>query len=109
MRTTAMTVIGLIVLGLPMPSHAQAKDDDESCLDKMSKYTHVLVGTLREPKPRGECALSKWVIERHGEILRMYDAEPEECKKTDLGKNVERTVKSIIRQETANLRKRSCR
>jgi hypothetical protein len=109
MRTAAMIVIGLIVFGLPTPSHAQAKDDDEDCLQKMSKYTGILVGTLSEPKPRGECALSAWVIQRHNEILRTYDAEPEECKKTELGKNVERTVKSVIRQETNNRRRRSCK
>jgi hypothetical protein len=77
------------------PAGAQKKTEDE-CLDVISKYIEVLGGTLREAKPSGACALARWAKNRHEEILRMYNEEPAECKTTDLGKNLERTLKVRI-------------
>jgi hypothetical protein len=89
------------------PAGAQKKTEDE-CLDVISKSIEVLGGTLREAKPSGACALARWAKNRHEEILRMYNEEPAECKTTDLGKNLERTLKVRISQEDSASR-RSCR
>jgi hypothetical protein len=90
-----------------VPANAQQKTEDE-CLDIVSKYIEVLAGTLRETKPAGACPLARWAKTRHEEILRMYNEEPAECKTTDLGKNLERTLKVRISQEDS-LSKRHCR
>jgi hypothetical protein len=89
------------------PAGAQKKTEDE-CLDVISKYIEVLGGTLREAKPSGACALARWAKNRHEEILRMYNEEPAERKTTDLGKNLEKTLKVRISQEDSASR-RSCR
>ena len=40
--------------------------------------------------------------------LRMYNTEPEECRKSDVGKNLDKTLKARISQE-AGMTKRHCR
>jgi hypothetical protein len=107
MRTTSMLAAILAIVLSAAPAGAQKKTEDE-CLDVISKYIEVLGGTLREAKPSGACALARWAKNRHEEILRMYNEEPAECKTTDLGKNLEKTLKVRISQEDSNRRK-SCR
>ena len=72
------------------------------------KYMNVLTGTLKEPKPAGACPLAKWAKNRHEEILRMYSQEPAECRTTDLGKDLEKTLKVRISQEDG-MSKKHCR
>jgi hypothetical protein len=103
-RTCAIT---LMCAGLALPAAAQTKTESE-CLDIVSKHLDVLTGTLKEAKPTGACALANWAKNRHEEILRVYATEPDECRKSDLGKKVETTLKARIRQET-NMAKRHCR
>ena len=107
MRTTLIFAMVLAIAGWTMPANAQQQADND-CLDVVSKYLKVLGGTLREAKPSGACALAKWAKNRHEEILRMYNEEPAECRTTDLGKNLEKTLKVRISQEDNNS-KRSCR
>lgn len=107
MRTISMLAAILAIVLSAAPAGAQKKTEDE-CLDVISKYIEVLGGTLREAKPSGACALARWAKNRHEEILRMYNEEPAECKTTDLGKNLERTLKVRISQEDSASR-RSCR
>jgi hypothetical protein len=107
MRTTSMSAAILAIVLSAAPAGAQKKTEDE-CLDVISKYIEVLGGTLREAKPSGACALARWAKNRHEEILRMYNEEPAECKTTDLGKNLEKTLKVRISQEDSASR-RSCR
>jgi hypothetical protein len=107
MRTTLMLAAIVAIALSAAPAGAQKKTEDE-CLDVISKYIEVLGGTLREAKPSGACALARWAKNRHEEILRMYNEEPAECKTTDLGKNLEKTLKVRISQEDSASR-RSCR
>jgi hypothetical protein len=107
MRTTLMlTVIVAIAVSTAQANAEEKKEVD--CVDVVSKYIKVLGGTLREAKPSGACALAKWAKNRHEEILRMYNEEPAECKTTDLGKNLEKTLKVRISQEDREMKK-SCR
>jgi hypothetical protein len=106
MRSTRVWAITLMCAGLAVPAAAQTKRESE-CLDIVSKHLDM-TGTLKETKPTGACALANWSRDRHEEILRVYATEPEECRKTDLGKKVESTLKARIRQET-NMAKRHCR
>jgi hypothetical protein len=102
-----MSMIVLVCAGLAVPAAAQTKTENE-CLDIVSKHLHVMTDTLKESKPTGACALANWAKNRHEEILRVYSTEPEECRKSELGKKVETTLKARIRQET-NMAKRHCR
>ena len=107
MRAQLMVTIVLMTAGWALPADAQQKVDND-CLDIVSKHLKVLTGTLSEAKPAGACALAKWAKTRHEEILRAYSAEPEDCRKSELGKNLEKTLKVRIRQET-NMSKKHCR
>ncbi len=107
MRTTSMLAVVTLIAVSAVPVGAQEKSESE-CLDVISKYIEVLGGTLREAKPSGACALAMWAKNRHEEILRMYNAEPAECRTTDLGKNLEKTLKVRISQEDS-ARRKSCR
>ena len=99
--------LGLISAVWTMPAQAQPKSESE-CLDVIDKYIKVLMDTLKESKPTGACALAKHAKNRHEEILRMYNTEPEECRKSDVGKNLDKTLKTRISQE-AGMTKRHCR
>ena len=107
MRATLILAIVLGTTGWTVPANAEQKTDIE-CMDMVSKYMKVLTGTLSEAKPSGACPLAKWAKNRHEEILRMYGQEPEECRKTDLGKDLEKTLKVRISQEDREAKK-SCR
>ena len=107
MRATLLLTAVLATSVLTVPANAQKKTEDE-CLDIIEKYMGVLAGPLRETKPTGACALAKWGKDRHEEILRMYSQEPDECRTTELGKNLEKTLKVRISQEDSASRK-SCR
>jgi hypothetical protein len=107
MRTTLMLAIVLAIAGWTVPAHAQQKTESE-CLDVVDKYLKVLTGTLSEAKPTGACPLAKWAKNRHEEILRMDNQEPAECRTSDLGKNLEKTLKVRISQEDS-MSKKHCR
>jgi hypothetical protein len=107
MRTTLMLAVVVVIAVSAVPAGAQEKSEND-CLDVVSKYIEVLGGTLREAKPSGACALARWAKNRHEEILRMYNTEPAECRATDLGKNLEKTLKVRISQEDS-ARRKSCR
>jgi hypothetical protein len=107
MRTTLIFAVIVAIGGWTACANAEEKKDAD-CMDMISKYIEVLGGTLREAKPSGACALAKWAKNRHEEILRMYNEEPAECKTTDLGKNLEKTLKVRISQEDREMKK-SCR
>jgi hypothetical protein len=107
MRVTLLLAAILATSVLTDPANAQKKTEDE-CLDIIEKYLGVLAGTLRETKPTGACALARWGKDRHEEILRMYSQEPDECRATELGKNLEKTLKVRISQEDSQS-KRHCR
>jgi hypothetical protein len=106
MQITLMLAIIVSIAVANLPANAQQKTQDE-CVDVVSKYIEVLAGTLRETKPTGACPLARWAKTRHEEILRMYNEEPAECRTSDLGKNLERTLKVRISQED-RLSKRHC-
>jgi hypothetical protein len=99
--------LGLVSAGWTMPAHAQPKTETE-CFDVIEKYLKVLGDILKESKPSGACALAKQAKTRHEEVLRMYNTEPEECRKSDLGKNLDKTLKTRVSQE-AGMVKRRCR
>jgi hypothetical protein len=107
MRATLMLAAIAAIALSAAHANAEQKTEDE-CVDIVSKYIEVLGGTLREAKPSGACALARWSKNRHEEILRMYNAEPAECRTTDLGKNLEKTLKVRISQEDS-ASKKSCR
>jgi hypothetical protein len=107
MRATLLMAIVLGTIGWTGPADAQQKTEIE-CLDIVSKYLKVLTGTLSEAKPTGACPLAKWAKNRNEEILRMYSQEPAECRTTDLGKNLDKTLKSRISEEDGMAR-RHCR
>ena len=106
MRAKWMLAVGLIAAGWSMPSYAEKSESD--CLDITQKYINALGGLLREAKPKGRCALAEFGKKRHEELLREYNTEPEECRKTDLGKNLEKTLKVRVSQES-RLAKKYCR
>jgi hypothetical protein len=107
MRATLMLAIVLGTIGWTVPADAEQKTDSE-CMDMVMKYLNVMTGTLKEPKPTGACPLAKWAKNRHEEILRMYGQEPAECRTTDLGKDLEKTLKVRISQEDS-MSKKHCR
>jgi hypothetical protein len=107
MRTTLMLAVIVAIAASTVPAGAQQKTESE-CLDIMDKYMEALMGTLREAKPSGACALARFGKTRHEEILKMYNEEPAECRTTDLGKNLEKTLKVRISQEDSAIKK-SCR
>jgi hypothetical protein len=107
MRAILLFAIVMTSAGWVISADAQEKTETD-CLDVVSKYLKVLSGTLKEAKPTGACALAKWGKNRHEEILRMYGQEPDECRKSDLGKNLEKTLKVRISQEDG-LSKKYCR
>jgi hypothetical protein len=107
MRTTLMLAAIVATALLAAPAGAQQKTESE-CLDIMDKYMEALMNTLREAKPSGACALARFGKTRHEEILKMYSEEPAECRTSDLGKNLEKTLKVRISQEDREIKK-SCR
>jgi hypothetical protein len=109
MRSTRMWAITLLCVGWAVPAAAQmSKERESECQSMVLKYMSVLVGIIKESKPSGACALANWLKNRNEEVLRMYNAEPEDCRRTDLGKNLDKTLKVRISQE-ANMSKRHCR
>jgi cytochrome c556 len=110
MRATWMPLmIALVCACGAVPAAAQmTKERESECQSMVLKYMSVLVGIIKESKPSGACALANWLKNRNEEVLRMYNAEPEDCRKTDLGKNLDKTLKVRISQE-ANMSKRHCR
>jgi hypothetical protein len=107
MRAACVLAIALVCPAWAVPATAETRMSNE-CLDVVSKYLNAMGGMLKEAKPSGACALANWAKNRFEELSRGYNAEPEECRKTDLGKNVEKTLKVRLRQET-NMSKRHCR
>jgi hypothetical protein len=98
-----------VCAGWAAPATAQlTKERENECHEIILKHMNVLVGMIKEAKPSGKCALANWLKNRTEEVMRMYDAEPEDCRKTDLGKNLDKTLKARIRQE-AGMSKRHCR
>jgi hypothetical protein len=93
-----------------MTAFAQEKEEEKvDCSSVVLKHLNALTdATVREQKPRGACALARWGVKRHQELLRSYGLEPEECRKSDLGKELEKTLKTRISQETRETKK-SCK
>jgi len=112
MRAVTTLATALLLLGaLGTAATAQDKKEEEkvNCLDVVSKHLHALTdATVREQKPRGACALARWGVQRHQELLKSFSIEPEECRKDELGKKVEDTLKSRIRDEI-RMSKRHCK
>jgi hypothetical protein len=109
MRATWMLAVALVCAGWAMPAAAEmTKERESECNGIVLKYMGVLVGIIKEAKPTGKCAIANWLKNRNEEVLRMYSAEPEDCRKSDLGKNLDKTLKVRIRQE-ADMSKRHCR
>jgi hypothetical protein len=105
-RKVLTVTIVVLAAGLGTSAGAQEKID---CLDRIGKLTTgSLGGLLSESKPSGRCPLAQWGVRRHNEILKMYNAEPDECKKTDLGKSLGKTLRSLISQHARDVR-RYCR
>jgi hypothetical protein len=107
----ALLLLAIAVTSAAWVAVAQAEEEGKSvsdCLDIVDKYIKVLTGVLSEPKPNGACALAKWGKSRHEEILRMYSQEPDWCRKSDIGKNLEKTLKVRVSQED-RASKRDCR
>jgi hypothetical protein len=107
MPARLIVALGLMLAAWTMPALAQAKKEAD-CLDVIDKYLKVLGDTLKEAKPSGACALAKHAKDRHEEILRMYKTEPEDCRASALGKNLDKTLKARVSQE-ARMVKRHCR
>ena len=111
MRVGITLLVALLFGFMGVAAFAQDKKEDEkvNCLDVASKHLRALTdATVREQKPRGACALARWGVQRHEELLRAFSIEPEECRKDELGKKAEDTLKSRIRDET-RMRKRHCK
>jgi hypothetical protein len=108
MRGILLFAIVLTSTAWMTAAKAEGEKTESECLDIVDKYLKVLTGTLSEAKPSGACALAKWAKNRNEEILRMYSQEPNECRKSDLGKNLEKTLKVRISQED-RASKRDCR
>jgi hypothetical protein len=109
MRISSLTVVLLVGLFASAAGAEENKEDEKAdCQSRVMKHVLSLGDLLREQKPKGNCAIARWSIERHEEKLRIFNAEPEECRKTDLGKKYVSTVKSVIGQEQRTL-KRSCK
>ena len=110
MRIAVTLSVALLVAVSGVAAFGQEKKEEKvDCLDVVSKHLHALTdATVREQKPRGACALARWGVQRHEELMRAFSLEPEECRKDELGKKVEDTLKSRIRDET-RMRKRHCK
>jgi hypothetical protein len=109
MRAKRMLAISLLCVGWTLPAAAQmSKDRENECSGINLKHMGLLVGIIKESKPTGACALANWLKNRYEEISRMYGAEPEDCRKTEIGKKLDQTIKVRIHQE-ANMAKRHCR
>jgi hypothetical protein len=110
MRIVTTLGMGLLVGAMSTAAFAQEKKEEEKvdCLDVASKHVRAIGGTLREQKPSGRCALAKWAVQRHEELLRSFNTESEECRNTELGKNIDKTLKHRIREEARD-RKRYCK
>jgi hypothetical protein len=93
-------------IGCATTSPASAELSD--CDNRIIKFTGVLTGLIEESKPRDRCGLAQWGVRRYNEILKMYNAEPAECKKTDLGKTAGTTIRSLANQYARD-RRRFCR
>jgi hypothetical protein len=107
MRVATALATALLLGALSTLASAQDKTEEE-CLDITEKHIRAMAANLREQKPSGRCALAKWSLQRHQEMLRAFSIEPEECRKSQLGKKLEDTLKSRIREETASS-KRHCK
>jgi hypothetical protein len=104
-----MLAMALVCVSWTLPAAAQmTKERESECQSLVLKYLSLLTDMIKESKPSGACALASWLKNRHEEQLRMYSAEPEDCRKTELGKNLDKTLKTRVRQET-NMSKRHCR
>ncbi len=104
MRRIWITAIAFALGCASTSASAQPTD----CRDRIFKFTEVLTGLLEESKPSDRCGLAQWGVRRYNEILKMYNAEPAECKKTDLGKTAGTTIRSLANQY-ARERRRVCR
>jgi hypothetical protein len=105
MRHFWIPVTALLAAVFAEPTKAQTQDE---CVDRISKLTFKLSDLLTESKPDGRCALAKWGVERHQELLKMYNLEPDACKKSNLGKKLRRTLQSLVNQHSRD-RTRFCR
>jgi hypothetical protein len=113
MRIVATLAIALLVGGLctafAQQQTEEKKEEKVNCSDVVFKHLQALTdATVREQKPRGACAIARWGVQRHQELLRSFNLEPEECRKEALGKDLEKTLKVRISQET-RLSKRHCK
>lgn len=101
-------ILAPLLVTMASSQPAQAQKTTNECLDIMSKYLNSLSNLLKEPKPNGACAVSKFLKGRQEDILKMYSAEPAECRSSELGKNLDNTLRTRVRQET-NLVNKHCR
>jgi hypothetical protein len=85
-----------------------SKERESECSGINLKHMGLLVGVIKASKPTGACALANWLKNRYEEMSRMYGAEPEDCRNTEIGKKLDQTIKARIRQE-AGMAKRHCR
>ena len=112
MRVGIILLVVAVFGVMGMAAFAQDKEKEEEkvdCRTVVFKHLTALTdATIREQKPRGACALARWGVKRHEELLRSFHLEPEECRKSDLGKDVEKTLKTRIGQETRETKK-SCK
>jgi hypothetical protein len=105
MRVVAKLSVAVLVGVFATAAFAEEKKTERECDSIVTKHVIALADLLREPKPKGNCAIARWSIERHEEKLRIFGAEPDECKKTDLGKKFVSTVKSVIGQEQRTVKR----
>ena len=107
----SLLVVSLFgVMGAAFAQDSKKEEEEKvDCRTVVFKHLTALTdATIREQKPRGACALARWGVKRHQELLRSFNLEPEECRKSDLGKEHEKTLKIRISQETRETKK-SCK
>jgi hypothetical protein len=104
----AVWILAIALVCAWSASAAAETPTDTECRGIILKYMGLLVGITKEEKPPGACALANWLKNRYEEMSRMYGAEPEQCRNSEIGKKLDQTFKIRIRQE-AGMSKRHCR
>ncbi len=109
-------LIGLLAALLPGRSMAEeGGSTEENCLSRFDQYTTGLMSILRALQPltssdnlAQRCAGWTRHIRAHQELAKKFQAEPAECRNSELGKTLTDTLQDVIRQGEADHRDDGC-